>query len=138
MTEAHGSWDDDPNGYAYQWEDCTIGQDFPGFLNCVAIPGATSQTYVPRAGDVGYNIAVEEWATNAWGDARHRQSLVVLARAHAALHAVDPAPLKLELTARGRALVRQSGRLRITGTAVFTPVAGRPIRVQRTFLLARR
>src|SRR5207244_8454491 len=35
--------------------------------NCTAIPGATSQSYVPVASDVGHTIKVQETATNAGG-----------------------------------------------------------------------
>ena len=62
LTEAHGSWTNEPTGYAYQWLQCdSLGS------GCLAIAGATSQTYVPVAADVGHALKVEESATNAGG-----------------------------------------------------------------------
>lgn len=62
LTEAHGSWTNSPTGFSYQWEDCdSSGED------CSAIPGATSQTYVLSADDVGYTIEVQEIASNDAG-----------------------------------------------------------------------
>src|SRR5204862_506377 len=62
LTEAHGSWTNEPTGYAYQWLQCdSMGS------GCLPIAGATSQTYVPVAADVGHALKVEETATNAGG-----------------------------------------------------------------------
>ena len=62
LTEVHGTWTNNPTGYSYQWLQCSnLG------LLCVAIGGATSQTYVPVAGDVGHTLEVQETASNAGG-----------------------------------------------------------------------
>src|ERR1700730_13023375 len=62
LTEHHGSWTNEPTGYKYQWLQCdSLGS------SCLAIPGATSQTYVPLSGDVGHTIAVQETASNTGG-----------------------------------------------------------------------
>src|SRR5207245_928947 len=60
--EVHGSWTNEPTSYAFQWLQC----DSTG-SNCTAIAGATSQTYVLAAADVGHTIKVQETATNAAG-----------------------------------------------------------------------
>src|SRR5207248_3267546 len=62
LTEAHGEWTNNPTSFAYQWQQC----DGSG-SNCSAISGATSQTYVPLAGDVGHTLRVQETASNAGG-----------------------------------------------------------------------
>ncbi len=62
VTEAHGSWTNSPTGYTYQWQRC----DSAG-ANCTAISGATAQTYVLIAGDVGHTIRVQETASNEGG-----------------------------------------------------------------------
>jgi hypothetical protein len=62
LTEAHGSWTNSPMSYAYQWEDCDASGN-----SCTAISGATGQTYVLTAGDVGHTIRVQERATNEGG-----------------------------------------------------------------------
>jgi hypothetical protein len=62
LTEHNGTWSNEPTSFGYQWLQC----DGSG-SNCAPISGATSQTYVPVAGDVGHTIKVEESATNAGG-----------------------------------------------------------------------
>src|SRR5207253_3109015 len=49
--------------YAYQWLQCNA---FGG--SCQPISGATAQTYVAKAADVGHTIAVRESASNAGGE----------------------------------------------------------------------
>jgi Subtilase family len=62
LTEAHGSWTNEPTTYAYQWVRC----DETG-ANCVPIAGATEQTYTTVTTDIGHAIAVAETAGNASG-----------------------------------------------------------------------
>jgi hypothetical protein len=62
LAEAHGSWTNEPTGFTYQWQSCdTEGK------NCVAIAGASAQTYVPSEADVGHALRVIETASNAGG-----------------------------------------------------------------------
>jgi YVTN family beta-propeller protein len=62
LTEHNGSWTNAPTGYEYQWLRCNaLG------ANCVPIPGATGQTYVPVEADVEHTLAVQEIASNAGG-----------------------------------------------------------------------
>src|SRR5205085_285659 len=62
LTQAHGTWTNSPTGFAYQWQQCdSLGN------SCLPISGATRQTYVPVAGDVGHTIRVQETASNAGG-----------------------------------------------------------------------
>jgi inosine-uridine nucleoside N-ribohydrolase len=62
LTESHGSWSNSPTGYSYQWEDC----DSKG-NNCSPVAGATGQSYLLSAIDVGSTIRVTETARNATG-----------------------------------------------------------------------
>ena len=62
LTEEHGAWTNNPTGYAYQWLRCAGDGS-----NCAAINGATSQSYVPTADDVGSTLEVQETASNAGG-----------------------------------------------------------------------
>jgi hypothetical protein len=62
LTEAHGAWTSPPTSYAYQWFDCDANGQ-----NCVAIAGATGQTYTLASADVGHTIVVAETATNSGG-----------------------------------------------------------------------
>jgi hypothetical protein len=62
LTEVHGSWTNEPTTYKYLWQQCDSSGN-----NCAAISGATSQTYVPVAGDVGRTLRVQETASNEGG-----------------------------------------------------------------------
>jgi hypothetical protein len=62
LTEQHGQWTGNPSGYGLQWEDC----DSAGH-NCTAIPGATGQSYEPKASDIGKTLVVAETASNSGG-----------------------------------------------------------------------
>ena len=59
LTASDGTWSNTPTSFAYQWERCTPA--------CAAIAGATAQTYVLAAADVGATIEVQVTATNAGG-----------------------------------------------------------------------
>src|SRR2546430_9233500 len=62
QTSAH--WPNTPMFLSYQWLECdNLGN------GCTAISGATSQSYVLLAGDVGHTIKVAETASNAGGSA---------------------------------------------------------------------
>jgi hypothetical protein len=76
LTETHGSWSNSPASFADQWEAC----DSSGGA-CSPIAGATGQTYVLGAADVGHTLRVQETASNANGSsspASSVQSAVVL------------------------------------------------------------
>src|SRR6202040_2167938 len=64
LTEAHGTWTNNPTSFTYQWLQCNS----EGTLaSCTPISGATKQTYEPVAGDVEHKLRVQETATNAGG-----------------------------------------------------------------------
>jgi subtilisin family serine protease len=63
LTEVHGSWTNNPTGYAYQWLQCdSLGN------GCLPIEKATAQTYVPVQADVGHTLKVRETASNEGGE----------------------------------------------------------------------
>lgn len=62
LTEAHGSLKNSPTLFAYQWEDCNRSGNA-----CKSIAGATMQTFVLRAADVGHTIRAREFATSGGG-----------------------------------------------------------------------
>jgi hypothetical protein len=62
LTASTGSWSEGPTGYAYQWQRC----DTSG-ANCTAIPGASSQTLLLGASEVGSTVRVSVTASNAAG-----------------------------------------------------------------------
>ena len=62
VTEQHGVWTNNPTAYADQWLRCESDGS-----SCTPISGATSQSYVPTADDVGSTLEVQETASNAGG-----------------------------------------------------------------------
>jgi hypothetical protein len=64
LTESHGTWQNSPTSFSYQWEDCNASGGA-----CVAIAGATGSTYALTGADVGDTVRVQETATNGAGSA---------------------------------------------------------------------
>ena len=62
LTSDTGTWSDSPTSFTYAWNRCDTGGN-----TCVAITGATSQTYQLQAADLGATVRV---AVN--GDERGR------------------------------------------------------------------
>ena len=75
-TVVPGTWTGNPTSYSYQWLDCKLGYYNPGPGNpspipsnipCTVISGASGLTYAPTSSDDGFDLVVEEWATNGYG-----------------------------------------------------------------------
>ncbi len=64
FTENAASWQNNPTLVTRQWYLCDSSTN-----NCVPIAGATAQSYVPAATDVGGYLQVSETASNAGGSA---------------------------------------------------------------------
>jgi hypothetical protein len=63
LTASPGAWTgDQPITFRYQWERCNASG-----ASCVAIAGATAQTYTVATADVGNTLRVTVTATNATG-----------------------------------------------------------------------
>src|SRR5439155_8351053 len=62
LTEHNGTWTNSPTSFAYQWQRCNSEG-----TSCVAISGATNQTYVLVAEDVAHTIRGQETASKAGG-----------------------------------------------------------------------
>jgi hypothetical protein len=62
LTEHDGTWTNEPTSFAYQWQRC----DSSG-ANCAPVSGATAQTYVLGAPDVGSTMRVSVIAINGGG-----------------------------------------------------------------------
>jgi len=69
LTEKHGGWTNFPSGYEYQWLRCNSSG-----TSCAAISGASNETYVPLAEDVGHTLRVQEIASNIWGPSAPAES----------------------------------------------------------------
>jgi hypothetical protein len=63
ITATEGTWTGDtPQTTVFQWERCNAGGS-----NCVAIPGANSQSYTVQTADVGNTLRVRVTRANASG-----------------------------------------------------------------------
>ena len=62
LTASSGNWTNGPTSYRYQWQRCNASG-----AGCHAIAGATADTFVPAAADVGSTVAVVVTALNAAG-----------------------------------------------------------------------
>lgn len=62
LTADPGTWTDEPFDYHYQWYGCD-----KDFIDCPNIAGATGQTFLLRAADIGRLVGVEVVAINAIG-----------------------------------------------------------------------
>jgi RHS repeat-associated protein len=83
QVEQHGTWTNEPTGYAYKWERCSkTGTE------CEAIAAAVDQTYLATATDVGRTLKVSEVASNAGGESAPATSGASEVIAPVPLHAV--------------------------------------------------
>ena len=64
LTVQHGTWSQTPEAYGYRWMDCEASRA----PTCLPIDGTNGLTsYTPTSTDVGYAIAVYEWAVFSEG-----------------------------------------------------------------------
>jgi hypothetical protein len=85
LSESHGIWSNEPTTYAYQWERCNGSGN-----SCVAIGGATAQSYTLSAADVGSTLRVAETATNSEGSSEPHVSAATVVVQAAGLPPVGP------------------------------------------------
>jgi hypothetical protein len=104
LTEHHGSWTNGPVSYSYQWVQC---ESLSG--SCLPITGATSQTYVAAAGDVGHTLKVEEVASNAAGPGSPATSLATAQVEAPPIPVNISAPTIVGTAQQGQTLTAQHG-----------------------------
>jgi hypothetical protein len=85
LTDAHGGWTNKPTSYDYKWERCNGSGH-----SCVAIGGATAQSYTPSAADVGSTLRVAETAHNSEGGSQPQASAATAVVQAAGLPPVGP------------------------------------------------
>jgi hypothetical protein len=64
LTTSNGTWSGSPTKFTYQWDRCDAVGDRQ---NCVAISGATNQSYTATTADVNHRLHANVMATNADG-----------------------------------------------------------------------
>ena len=67
LTTSNGTWSGSPTKFTYQWDRCDAVGDRQ---NCVAISGATDQSYTATAADVNHRLHANVTATNADGSGK--------------------------------------------------------------------
>ena len=86
LTSDTGTWSNSPTSFTYAWNRCDTGGN-----TCVAITGATSQTYQVQTADVGATLRVTVTATNADGSASATSAPTAVVSAPAANAPVNTA-----------------------------------------------
>lgn len=120
LTANPGAWTgDQPIVFTYQWTRCNTGGD-----NCVAIPGATNQTYQVTSADVGTTLRVEVTGRNSQGASTARSSQTAV---------VTRAPAPTPGASRNVSAVSPPDRL-IVDTVQFTP---NPVRSRAQLITVR-
>jgi type IV secretory pathway ATPase VirB11/archaellum biosynthesis ATPase len=75
LTADHGTWDNNPTGYAFTWQRCSGSPSV-----CTTITGTDAEdhddTYTPTDADLGTRIRVAATATNAVGTRTSAYSLL--------------------------------------------------------------
>ncbi len=62
LTATNGTWENNPTGYKYQWQDCNAAG-----ANCLDIAGANANSHKLTATDVGDTLRIVVTATNEGG-----------------------------------------------------------------------
>ncbi|MGN6868180.1 MAG: Ig-like domain repeat protein [Solirubrobacteraceae bacterium] len=62
LSVSSGSWNNNPTGFTYGWEDCNSAG-----VSCTPIAGATSSSYTLQSSDVAHKILAQVTASNPGG-----------------------------------------------------------------------
>jgi hypothetical protein len=69
LTATTGTWSNNPTGYSFQWLHCPTNGGNGDGSNCPPVTGATTNSLLLQATDVGFRMRVRVTATNAGGSA---------------------------------------------------------------------
>ena len=127
----NGSWTGFPSSYTYQWQACNSGG-----TSCSNITGATANTYIPSASNVGATLRVIVTAVNASGSLSATSNASapaagLISQFTAGLNAGSQQPLFITRGPDGNLWFADQdyaiGRMTPTGTVTeYTGVAGQP------------
>jgi hypothetical protein len=104
LTANNGTWSGSPTGYAYEWRRCDQGGNA-----CVAIAGATAQSYQVQQADVGATLRVAVTATNADGTAQATSAPTSVVQATSSAPANTAAPTISGTAQAGSTLTAANG-----------------------------
>ena len=114
LTASPGSWTGTaPISYAFAWQRCDAGGS-----SCAPIGGATAQTYVADAADIGSTLRVDVTATNAEGSASALSAqTAVVVQPSSPVNTAEP--LISGSAVEGSTLTTTTGTWTGTGTITF-------------------
>lgn len=105
LTASNGSWSGTtPLSFSYRWTRCSAAVS-----NCAVVSGATGQTYLLTAADVGNRLIVTVTATNATGSSSASSSASEVVQARGNAPANTAAPAISGTAAVGQALTASAG-----------------------------
>jgi hypothetical protein len=104
LTADNGTWSGSPTGYAYEWRRCDQSGN-----GCVAIAGATAQSYQVQQADVGATLRVAVTATNADGTAQAASASTAVIAATSSAPANTAAPTISGAAQAGATLTAANG-----------------------------
>jgi hypothetical protein len=67
LTTSDGTWSGSPTSFNYQWLRCPASGGQADGSDCAVIGGATTKTYAPATGDVGFTLRARVTAVNGDG-----------------------------------------------------------------------
>jgi len=92
LTADHGTWSGSPDAFGYRWQRTPVGGGTP-----VDVVGATGQSYVLGASDVGRRLGLVVVASNATGDSPPASSALTTVVTE---QAVKPPPTSVPVVTR--------------------------------------
>jgi hypothetical protein len=105
LTTSNGSWNNNPTGFSYAWQDCNSSG-----ASCSAISGATSGSYTLQASDVGHTIRSVVTAGNSGGsNAASSAATAVIASSTPAAPSSTAAPAVTGSPTQGSTLTTSNG-----------------------------
>jgi hypothetical protein len=70
LMTSDGTWNGNPTSFTYQWLRCPASGGQPDGSDCAAISDATTASYAPATGDVGFTLRAQVTAINTDGQVK--------------------------------------------------------------------
>jgi hypothetical protein len=70
LMTSDGTWNGSPTSFTYQWLRCPASGGQPDGSDCAEISGATTASYAPATGDIGFTLRAQVTAINTDGQTK--------------------------------------------------------------------